>query len=561
MVLVKIRQKAESKLRKIHFTRDIEENYMDIVTNIIWLFAGCGVFIAGMNMLSDGLEKSAGNKMKTWLGKISGSRLAGISIGAGVTAVIQSSAATTVMAIGFVNAGIMTLFQATAIIMGANIGTTVTGLLVSLGSLDFDVGLYAMAFAFIGVMMTFIKNDKVKNIGGMLCGLGIIFVGLEFMGSAFNNEEIKAFVQKIFENISFPLLLIVAGALFTALIQSSSAATGVFITMVGTGALTMDNALFLVLGSNIGTCITAALAAMGASVNAQRTALIHLLFNLIGSLIFTIFIWIFRSQAVAILGGFGLTYEMQLAVFHIVFNVVTTLILVPFIKQIVYIATKIIPDKKKPESEELKLKYVDDRLLKTPHIALMQVKSEISYMASLAKDNIESSFVAMSGNGAPELGLEISERERIVDFTNHSLAKYLVKLSGLVSQADEQVIGTYFHVINDLERIGDHAENFYEITVKMKREGLRFSDEAVKEIMEMYDKVFHMFEIALEAFDNNDSSHLQQLTAIENEVDRLKSFLSSQHFLRMAAGNCTIEHSPYFYSTIVGLERVADHLE
>ena len=220
---------------------------MDILTNIIWLFAGCGVFIAGMNMLSDGLEKSAGSKMKNWLSKISGSRFAGIAIGAGVTGVIQSSAATTVMAIGFVNAGIMTLFQATAIIMGANIGTTVTGLLVSLGSLDFDIGLYAMTFAFIGVMMTFIKNDKVKNIGGMLCGLGLIFVGLEFMGSAFNNAEIKAFVQMIFENINFPLLLIISGALFTALIQSSSAATGVVIKMVGAGVLPLNMALVYLL--------------------------------------------------------------------------------------------------------------------------------------------------------------------------------------------------------------------------------------------------------------------------------------------------------------------------
>ena len=416
-----------------------------------------------------------------------------------------------------------------------------------------------MAFAFIGVMMTFFKNEKIKQIGNILCGFGLIFIGLEFMGNAFKTPEINEFVQKIFENISFPLLLIISGALFTALIQSSSAATGVFITMVGTGALTMDNALFLVLGSNIGTCITAGIASMGASENARRTALIHLLFNLFGSIVFAIFIWIFRAQSVVLLQSLNLTTEMQLAVFHIVFNVTTTLILVPFIKQIVYIATKIIPDKKQDE-EVMHLKYVDDRLLKTPHIALAQVKSEITYMATLAQESLALSFEAMEGKSDPETGNEILSRENVIDFTNNSLAKYLVKLSALVSQSDERIIGAYFHVINDIERIGDHAENFYEITVKMKREGLNFSDEAVKEIMEMYGKVFRMFEIALEAFDNTDASHLSQLTAIENEVDRLKSFLSSQHFLRMAAGNCTIEHSPYFYSTIVGLERVADHL-
>ncbi len=296
---------------------------------ILLLLAGVGVFIVGMNMLSSGLEKGAGGGLKRMLGKISGNRFSGVGVGAGVTAIIQSSSATSVMVIGFVNAGLMTLFQATAIIMGANIGTTITGVIVSLKSLG--ISTYAGTFAFIGVMMTFIKSDKVKQIGSILCGFGMIFVGLDLMGAAFDDYPvINTFFEGIFAKIDFPLLLIVCGLAFTALIQSSSAATGMFITMVGAGALELDSALFLVLGSNIGTCVTALLAGMSAGTNAKRTAIIHLLFNVIGTILFTIIIWIFSKQAVDLLQGLlpGKP-EMQLAWFHVIFNITTTLICCP----------------------------------------------------------------------------------------------------------------------------------------------------------------------------------------------------------------------------------------
>ena len=531
---------------------------MEIFKAVLVLLAGVGVFIAGMNMLGDGLEKSAGGGLKKLLGKISGNRFAGVGVGAGVTAIIQSSSATSVMVIGFVNAGIMTLFQATAIIMGANIGTTITGVIVAFSYLDF-VKLAVAAMAFVGVMMTFFKVDKVKQIGGILCGFGLIFVGLDVMGGAFDNyPEITEFFQKLFQKVDFPLLLVVLGAIFTAIIQSSSAATGIFITMVGVGALGLENALFLVLGSNIGTCITAVIASIGTSENAKRTALIHLSFNVIGSIIFTVIIWIFKSQAVDLLQSFTSSGEMQLAWFHVIFNVTTTLVLLPFIKQLVQMAEKIIPNKPE-ERDNRQLKYVDELLLKTPPIAIMQVKKEVEYMAQNAKENLEKALLSMDGV-ASDYAKEIAERESLINFTNKALTRFLIKLSPLVNSANEKSIGTYFHVLNDLERIGDHAENFGEIALEMQEKGLAFSAEATAELQAMKEKVLRMFELATEAFDDGDVAGLAELAVLENEVDGMKKALTASHYARLAEGKCNIELSPYFSSTVTRLERVADHL-
>ncbi len=530
---------------------------MTVLEAVLLLLAGVGVFIVGMNMLGDGLEKSAGGSLKRLLGRISGNRFAGVGVGAATTAIIQSSSATTVMVIGFVNAGIMTLFQATAIIMGANIGTTVTGILVSLKSLP--ISDFAMALAFIGVMMSFFKKDKVKQIGGILCGFGLIFVGLDLMGSSLKKcDDLNEFFKDLFTKIDFPLLLIVFGALFTALIQSSSAATGIFISMVGSGALSLDLALFLVLGSNIGTCITAVLACMGAGVNAKRAALIHLSFNLIGTVIFTAIIWPLQAQVVTWLSKIPGGTQMQLAWFHVIFNVTTTLMLLPFVKQLVTMATKAIPEKKADE-EIYRLKYVDERLLTTPPVAIMQVKKEVEYMADLAKENLEKAFAAMSGT-ANDYENAIAEKENVINFTNKTLTRFLIKLSPLVNNRNEKSIGAYFHVLNDLERIGDHAENFGEIASEMQKNGLAFSETAAAELQTMQEKVLRMFEIAVETFDDANASRLGELTALENEVDGLKRALTANHYTRLAEGDCAIELSPYFSSTVAGLERVADHL-
>ncbi len=530
---------------------------MSMLEAILLLFAGVGVFIVGMNMLGDGLERSAGGGLKKMLGKISGNRFAGVGIGAGVTAIIQSSSATSVMVIGFVNAGILTLFQATSIILGASIGTTITGIIVSLQNLP--ISDFVMLLTFVGVMMGFIKNEKVKQIGGILAGFGLIFVGLELMGNSLRNStDVNEFFIDLFQKINFPLLLIFCGVIFTALIQSSSAATGIFITMAGTGSLQMEAAVYLVMGANIGTCVTGVLASLGTSANARRVSFIQVLSKVFGMVLFTSIVWPLQSQVVGWLGKIPGGPAMQLAWFHVIFNVTTTGLLLPFIRQLTKLATIVIKDK--PEKGETRaLRFVDERFLKTPAVAMMQVKKEIEYMATLADTNIKASFAAMGGN-ASELAPAISENEETIDFTNKALTRYLIKLSALVDEHEERSIGSYFHVLNDLERIGDHADNFCEIGVQMQELGLEFSDEAKGEIAEMSEKVESMFAIAGKAFKENNADGLGELTALENEVDGLKKELSARHYARLAEGKCKVEHSPYFTSIVAGLERVADHL-
>ena len=527
--------------------------------SVLTLLTGVGVFIAGMSMMSTGLEKSAGKGMKTLLGTISSNRFAGVLTGIAATAIIQSSSATSVIVIGFVNAGIMTLFQATSIIMGANVGTTVTNALVALSGSSFDIDAYMMCLAFVGVIMSFFKNEKVKNIGSILCGLGVLFVGLDLMSAAFKNGvEITEFFKGVFKKIEFPLLLIFVGVVFTALMQSSSAATGIVIVMVGEKVMGVDSAMFIVLGATIGTCITSTLASMGAGVNAKRTAFIHLMINIIGTLLFTFcLIWPLSTQIVSVLENIP-DPMWQITVFHIVYKVLLTIVLLPFVKVLVALAEKFIKDK--PTEEDMrKLKYVDDRILKSPTIALMQVKKEVEYMAQVTRENLKLSHEGLI-SGDEKLGKTIYENEKIIDFTNTALTKYLIKLSALVDESDEKIIGSYFHVLNDVERIGDHAENFYEIGVQMKGSSLAFSSSAQAELNEMYQKVFEMFEIAINTFDSLSTDDLDLLTKYENEVDELKRKLNASHVARLSSGDCSMDHSPYFFSTVAGLERVADHL-
>ena len=534
-----------------------------LIQSLIWLLAGVGVFIVGMNFLSDALEKSAGSGMKKMLEKISNNRLSGVGIGAGVTAIVQSSSATSVMVIGLVNAGVMTLMQATPIIMGANIGTTITGILVALKNDYFNMLMYLLSFA--GVMMSFVKSEKVKLAGFLCSGLGLIFVGLEVMSSeqAFGSPLVEDLFTNIFKAIDFPLLLILVGVIFTALIQSSSAATGVVITMVGTGVLTLDLALFIILGANIGTCITALLASVGANANSKRVALIHFTFNVIGTTLFTALIWIFKEPAVNLLvslfpGEDQMSLQMRVSAFHVIFNVSTTCALLPFVKYLVKYSCLVIKDKS-DDVHSLTLKYVDDRLLTTPPVALMQVKKEMEYMLGLVEENINLSFDAMK-NGSVVDGEKVKYNESIIDFTNGALTKFLIKLSTGASQSDERIIGSYFHVLNDLERMGDHAENFYEIGVEMSDKKIEFSEKAKIDISNMCMIVLEMLNIAKDAFEHLNKDHLAELTSLENRVDDMKKDLTASHFSRLAEGNCSMEVSPYYSSAVLGLERVADHL-
>jgi phosphate:Na+ symporter len=380
---------------------------------------------------------------------------------------------------------------------------------------------------------------------------------------AFGNPLVESMFRGIFAAIDFPLLLILVGVVFTALIQSSSAATGVVITMVGTGVMELDLALFIVLGANIGTCVTALLACAGANANSKRIALIHFTFNTIGTAAFTAIIWIFRQPVIDLLTAFfpgsdAMSLQMRVSVFHVIFNVTTTLMLLPFVKQLVTFSKAIIREKETTEKVRT-LRFVDDHMLAMPSVALAQVKQEIDYMLCLAEENTKLSFQAMqTGNNSDST--TIAENEDIIDFTNGALTSFLIKLSAQISASDEATIGAYFHVLNDLERIGDHAVNFFDIAQEMRQKELVYSDNAKTELQTMCNAVLSMFTVAKDAFENHNFARLPELTQCEDQVDEMKKALTAQHYTRLSEGSCSVTHSPYYTSTVMGLERVADHL-
>ncbi len=553
-----------------------------LIVSLLQLLAGVGIFIVGMNMMGDGLEKGAGHGLKKLFNKISNNRFAGIGIGTAVTAIIQSSSATSVMVIGFVNAGVMTLFQAASIILGANIGTTVTGLIVALQSLGQSEGAeevakasisfsdIAIVLAFIGVMMMFTKKrDKIKLAGTILCGLGVIFVGLDIMSDSLKSStEISTFFQGLFEAIDFPLLLILFGAVFTAIVQSSSAATGIVITMAGAGVISVESALFIVLGSNIGTCVTALLACIGTGTNAKRTTFIHFFNKIAGVLVFTPFIWIFKEPIVQFLESATKgNIQFQIALFHVIFNVTTALLLSPFVSHIVKLSELSIKEKKTAVPEQ-KLKFVDERILVTPVIAYEQAKKEICYMATLAKENVVASMAEIN-TPTREMSAVIYSKENDINFTNKALTDFLIKLSSEVNAEYEKHVGAFFHVINDLERIGDHAKDFVEMSEELEAKGLELSQSAKDEVAYMAGKVERMFTLAIELFEETDklnasspeiTAKLTELSMIEAETDKLKKEYISNHFARLGVGECIASHSPYYMSIVTRLERIADHL-
>jgi phosphate:Na+ symporter len=399
----------------------------------------------------------------------------------------------------------------------------------------------------------------------LLGGLAMFLYGMEIMGDGLkqgSGSALKNFLGKLTQNVFLGLL---TGTIVTAIIQSSTATIVLTVGLIGAGILNLKQAVSIVLGANIGTCVTALLASIGGTTNAKRVALIHFTNNTIGAVFFTVIVWIFREQAVTILqsvfpGTDPMSLQMRVSTFHVIFNVTTTVILLPFVKQLVGFAETMIRDKKETGPAHV-LHFVDDHLLAMPPMAMVQVKKEIDYMLSVAEENTKLSFQAMLQGADKVSNDQIQENEAIIDFTNGALTSFLIKLSSTqLSASDEATIGSYFHVLNDLERIGDHAVNFYEISQEMQRKELAYSDEAMGEVKHMCDTVLSMFSIAKDAFQNLDHSLLPELTNHENKVDGLKKTLTANHYTRLAEGNCSVTHSPYYSSTVMGLERVGDHL-
>lgn len=533
----------------------------EILLSILSLIAGIGVFMFGMKFMSDGLERSAGKGMRRLLGRITNNRFAGVGIGAAVTGIIQSSAATTVMVMGFVNAGLMTLAQATAIIMGANIGTTVTGFLVSLSAVGSTFTAVLGIFVFVGAFMVlFLKKEKYKRIGSILGGLGMIFIGLELMSGAFGQGALSDAMIDVFTSINFPLLLILVGFAFTALIQSSSAVTGILVTMIGASALPLDCAMFIVLGTNIGSCVTALIAAIGADTNAKRVAVIHLTDNIVGTIIFTAVIWPLSDKVVALFQTCFPQPELQVAMFHFFFNLITTAILLPFIKLIVRFAEFVVRDKRGSKDEAPHMYYIDDRFLQTPPIAVAQVKREVDHMGEMAKSNLKRAMTAVLTSDLGEREAVLKDEERI-NYINKGVAKYLIKLSSQsLSRTDEKFVGSLFHVINDMERIADYAKNFFDDISEMVENDCAFTQQALDELEDMYAKVMAMFDSAMYIFANNAVGKLNELAEREREIDMTKRLLGNNHIARLNAGGCSVEGGTHFYSMISALERIADHL-
>ena len=535
---------------------------MQIHECIISLFAGASVFIIAMNMMSSNLQKVAGAGMRRLLGKITNNRFAGVGIGAIVTMIIQSSAATTVMAIGFVNAETMNLHQATAIIMGANIGTTITGILASLQSLNLSI--YFSFLAFIGVVLMFFKKDIVKNLGGIICGLGMIFIGLDLMSSACKDDSIKSVLKTGLEKMDFPLALLFLGVVFTALMQSSSAMTGLIIVMVQGGSMEMGSALFIILGANIGTCVTALISSIGTSINARRTGIIHLLFNCFGTLLFTIFIWILKKQVIKFLGLIASQPAMQIAWFHVFFNVITTLILLPMINLLVYIACKIIKEKKEKNSEnktQIKaFKFINKRFLRAPDIAVEQIKKEIKNMASLAKKNLVRSISELLYQNN-EFIEEISAREDLIDFLNIETTKFLVKITPSINEKTAEDVSKYFHLLNDIERIGDHAKKMLDESNEMRNKGLKFSQEAIDEFSKTFDIIEKLFDLSIKAFDNNTQKGIDEYSNLLEQFKNYEKEYIQNHFERLRQGKCSMELGSFYTSTFAHFNSITSHLE
>ena len=544
---------------------------INTVWNIFFMFGGVTAMMFGMKIMGAALEQVASGGMKKLLGKVTSNRFAGVGVGLAVTSIIQSSTATTVMLVGFVNIGLMTLVQATNVIMGANIGTTITAHIVSLSGVGaIDVGAIAAMVGCVGVLMAMlVKNEKVINIGNILGGLGLLFVGLEFISTyakeimfvgGDKSQPIKL-VQLIFQGDHNPLLLILIGIVLTALVHSSSTITSLMVVLASIGVLPFDNALFLALGSNIGTCITSILSSAGTHVNAKRTAIVHLLFNTFGCLIFIAPLWIWRVQVTSFFASISNDVGQQIAIFHTMFNVVTTLILLPLAGYVVKLACVIIPDKKTVEDEDkFKFHYIDSRMLETPAIATSNLKKEIIRMSKFSIDNMNYS-VEMLLSGSQEKVELMKENEDILNHLNKNITAFLTKLmSKDLSEQDDKKIGSYYHVVSDLERVGDYAENIMEYAMRLKEEDVKMSEDARGELNQVREMINNLYEKVIKAFDDRDLSILDEIEEIEESIDNISVELEHRHIERVKAGSCNAQLGSVFLQTVSNLERVGDHI-
>ena len=533
------------------------------ITDFFSLLGGLALFLYGMQMMSNGLEAAAGNKMKQILEKLTANRFLGVLVGAGITAVIQSSSATTVMVVGFVNSGMMTLKQAVWIIMGANIGTTITGQLIAL-----DVGQLAPLFAFCGVaLIVFVKKLKVHHYGLIVAGLGILFIGMEMMsGAMMPLRESEAFVS-LMTKFSNPVLGILAGAVFTAVIQSSSASVGILQALAGSGLIGLSNAVYVLFGQNIGTCITAILAAIGTSRNAKRTTVIHLMFNLIGTTIFTI-ACITTPLTSLVESLTPDNVASQIANMHTLFNIVTTLLLLPFGNYLAKAAVRILPEKQDEQADVMHMEFIRpmetkrDTQIGLSAIAVTGIKKELHRMIDMAKENVEASFQAVKA-GTTENLETVQEREEYIDYLNKEISKYISKV--LVNESnprDSQYISALFKVCGNVERIGDHAMNICGYTKLIEKQGISFSQEVRVEIDAMKEVCIKALEFLNEIHHNQQDNNqdVKAIEKLEQQIDDMTDDYRQKQLVRMQKGTCSEEGCIIYSEMLTDFERIGDHI-
>ena len=528
------------------------------VANILSMAGGLGLFLFGIRTMGDGLENAAGAKLKRMLEVLTGNRFLAVLVGFVVTAIIQSSTATTVMVVGFVNAGMMSLAQAVGVIMGANIGTTVTSLLIAL-----NFSSVAAAAVLVGViLMLASKKTVVKNLGAIFTGFGLLFLGIDMMSDSMaplrDSAGFMNFIVTVSESPLRPLFGIILGIVMTAVLQSSSASVGVLQTLAMQGLVPLKFSVFVLFGQNIGTCLTALFSTVGAKKNSKRAAVIHLLFNLIGTGIFILIALL--TPYVEWIEKLSPDPMAQIAISHIVFNIVSTVVMFPFAKVLVKLSCLLVPGKDDSESE-MHCKFIDDRLLNTPPFAVMQVSKEVARMAKLARDNFETSAHALINRSDKDLD-KVMENEEIINYLNHHITSYLVKLNALdITDSDSDYIARVFHAINDIERVGDHAINLAEAAQHNIGEGLKFSDPAREELNQLCGSVVTLLERSMAAFDNQSLSDngAKELSDLEEHIDDLTLECQDSHIFRLNRKECNTEAGMLYLNTITDFERVGDH--
>lgn len=527
------------------------------ISDILSLLGGLALFLYGMQMMSNGLEAAAGNKMKQILEKLTSNRFKAVLVGAAITAVIQSSSATTVMVVGFVNSGLMTLNQAVWIIMGANIGTTITGQLIAL-----DMGAIAPLIAFLGVAcIMFMKSERARHIAGIFAGLGVLFIGMDMMSASMAPLRDSEMFMSFMTNFSNPLIGILVGAVFTAVIQSSSASVGILQALAATGMIPLSSAVYVLFGQNIGTCITAVLASIGTKTNAKRTTVIHLSFNIIGTTIFTILCMV--TPFVSWMEALNADPVAQIANTHTVFNIVTTLLLLPFGNLLAEFATKILPENDKEEETIQKLMYIRPFESNYPvghtAVVLSQIEREVGRMMEKVKKNVEESYDAVL-SGKTDALEEIENREDYIDYLNGEIARYIVGLMSVeMTERDSRSINSYYMMISNIERIGDHAMNVAEYTKFMKKWDVKLTAEAKDEVEKMKEISVQTLS-ALKFSEPGDAKQiLEKVGAGEETIDAMQKKYLKQQIKRAKKGDCKAEAGIMFSELLTDFERIGDY--